>query len=49
MAKKKRKKTKIWASDAERAAHDAHVDQTVRTLRELVAKGRAELEARGAG
>jgi hypothetical protein len=46
MAKKKRKK-KIWANDAERALHDAHVDQTVRTLRELVAKGRAELAARG--
>jgi len=46
MAKKRKKKT-IWASNAERAAHDAHVDETIRNLRELVAKGRAELAARG--
>jgi hypothetical protein len=38
-----RKRKRIWASDAERAAWDAHVDETVRTLRELAAKGRAGL------
>jgi hypothetical protein len=32
---------------AERDAWDRHVDETIRTLRELVAKGRAELAARG--
>jgi hypothetical protein len=36
MAKKKR-------SRAEREAWDAHVDETIRTLREIVEKGREEL------
>jgi hypothetical protein len=40
MAKKRKR---IWKTDAERDAWDAHVDETVRELRELAAKGRAEL------
>jgi hypothetical protein len=40
MAKKRKR---IWKTEAERAAWDAHVDETVRTLRELAAKGRDEL------
>ena len=40
------KKKKRTMSKAEREAWDKHVDETVRTLRELVAKGRAELAAR---
>ena len=40
MAKKRKS---IWTSDGERAAWDAHVDETIRNLRELAAKGRAEL------
>jgi hypothetical protein len=43
-----RKKKRIWASKAEREAWEAHVDETVRRLRELVEKGRAELEQRRA-
>jgi hypothetical protein len=43
----KKRKKRIWTK-AERDAHDAHVDETIRTLRELVAKGRAELAAREA-
>jgi hypothetical protein len=38
-----RKRKRIWASDAERAAWDAHVDETVRELRRLAAEGRAKL------
>ncbi len=38
MAKKKRRRSK-----AECEAWDAHVDETIRTLRELVEKGREEL------
>jgi hypothetical protein len=44
MAKRKR----IWARKAEREAWEAHVDETVRRLRELVENGRAELERRRA-
>jgi hypothetical protein len=43
-----RKRKKVWASKAERDAWEAHVDGTVRTLRELVEKGRAELERKRA-
>jgi hypothetical protein len=35
-------KKKRW-SKAEREAWDAHVDETIRKLREIVAKGQAEL------
>ncbi len=38
---KKRKRT--WTTDAERDAWDAHLDETIRELRELAAKGRAEI------
>jgi hypothetical protein len=41
MAKKRRSK-------AEREAWDAHVDETIRTLRELAAKGREELRKKEA-
>ena len=37
------KKKKIWASEAERAAWEAHVDETIRWARGLVEKGLAEL------
>jgi hypothetical protein len=40
--KKKRKRT-IWESDAERAAWDAHVDETIRELRRLAAEGHRKL------
>ena len=39
MAKRKR----IWRSDAERAAWEAHLDETIATLRRLAADGRAKL------
>lgn len=42
------KRKKIWKSKDERDAWDAHVDETVRTLRELVRKGREELKAKRA-
>jgi len=35
------KRKKIWANDDERRAWEAHVDDTIRNLRELAA-GRAE-------
>jgi len=38
-----RKRKRIWKSEAERAAWDAHLDETIRELRELAAKGRARL------
>ena len=41
------KKKKATMSKAEREAWDRHVDETIRYLRELVARGRAELQARG--
>ena len=41
-----RKKT--WRSKDGRDAWDAHVDETIRTLRDLVRKGREELETRRA-
>ncbi len=34
---------------AERVAWEAHLDETVRTLREIVRKGREELAQRPAG
>jgi hypothetical protein len=40
MAKKKKRTPK---TEAERAAWDAHVDETIRELRDLAARGRAEL------
>ena len=43
---KKRKKN--WRSKAEREAWNAHVDETIRRLRELAEKGWAELEAKRA-
>lgn len=39
---------KIWASKEERDAWDAHVDETIRRLRELAEKAQAELEAKKA-
>jgi len=42
-----KRKKKGTMSRAEREAWDRHVDETIRILRELVAKGRAELAARG--
>ena len=45
MAKKRKR---IWASKAERDAHDAHVDETIRRLRELAEKGLAEIERKRA-
>jgi hypothetical protein len=38
-----RERKRIWKSEAERAAWDAHVDETVRELRRLAAEGRARL------
>jgi hypothetical protein len=43
MAKKKNRRSK-----AERDAWNAHVDETIRRLRELAEKGQAELDARKA-
>jgi hypothetical protein len=40
------KRKKAFRSKEERAAWDAHVDETLRRLRELAEKGLAELEAR---
>jgi len=38
-----RKRKRIWASEAERAAWNAHVDETIGELRRLAAEGRARL------
>ena len=38
-----RKRKKIWKSEAERAAWEAHVDGTIANLRRLAAEGRAKL------
>ena len=43
MAKKYKK---IWASKEEHDAQDAHVDETLRRLRELAEKAQAELDAK---
>jgi hypothetical protein len=44
------KKKKIWRTDEERRAWEAHVDESIRTMRELVLKARAELaQKRSAG
>ena len=40
----KNRKKRIWASDEERDAWEAHVDETIRRLRDMVEKGLAELE-----
>jgi hypothetical protein len=40
---RKRKRKTIWTNDAERAAWDAHVDETVAELRRLASEGRARL------
>ena len=40
------KRKKGWKSEEERAAWDAHVDETIRNLRELAEKGWAELRRR---
>ena len=38
-----RKRKRIWKSEAERAAWEAHVDETIANLRRLAAEGRAKL------
>ena len=38
-----RKRKRIWKSEAERAAWDVHVEETIRELRRLAADGRARL------
>jgi hypothetical protein len=40
----KNRKKRIWASKEERDAWEAHVDETVKMLRDLAQKGWAELE-----
>ena len=42
------RRKKIWASEQERAAHEARVDETLRRLRELAEKAQAELDAKRA-
>jgi hypothetical protein len=42
-----RKNPKTWTPD-ERAAWEAHLDETIQTLYDLVEKGRAELAEREA-
>jgi hypothetical protein len=42
------KRKKIWRSKAERDAWNAHVDETIRRLRELAEKGQAELDRKRA-
>jgi hypothetical protein len=42
MAKRKR----IWAGKEERDAWEAHVDETLRRLRELAEKAQAEIDAK---
>ncbi len=39
---------KIWASKEERDAWEAHVDETLRRLREVAEKAQAELDAKRA-
>ena len=39
---------KIWNSKAEYDAHNAHVDETLRRLRELLEKAQAELDRKRA-
>jgi hypothetical protein len=43
-----KKRKKIWASEAEREAWDAHVDETLRRLWEVATKAQAELDAKQA-
>ena len=43
-----KKRKKIWASRAERDAWNAHVDETIKRLRDLAEKGWAELERKRA-
>ena len=42
------KKRKMWASKEERDAWEAHVDETLRRLRELAEKAQAEIDAKKA-
>jgi len=39
---------RIWASEEERDAWEAHVDETLRRLRELAEKAQAEIDAKKA-
>jgi hypothetical protein len=43
-----KKRKKIWRSKAERDAWNAHVDETIKRLRDLAEKGWAELERKRA-
>jgi len=38
-------KRKIWASREEREAWEAHVDETLKRLREVAEKAQAEIDA----
>ena len=42
------KRKKIWASREERDAWEAHVDETLRRLREVAEKAQAEIDAKKA-
>jgi hypothetical protein len=42
------KKKRIWASKEERDAWEAHVDETLRNLRELAERAKAKLDAKQA-
>jgi hypothetical protein len=44
-----KKRKKIWRSKQERDAWNAHVDETIKRLRDLVEKGWAELERKRSG
>ena len=39
-------KKKIWASKEEREAWEAHVDETLKRLREVAEKAQAEIDAK---
>jgi hypothetical protein len=43
-----KKRKKIWKSDAEREAWEAHVDETIQRLRDLAERGWAEIERKRA-
>jgi hypothetical protein len=43
-----KKYKKIWNSKAEYEAHEAHVDETLRRLRELLDKAQADLDGKRA-
>ena len=42
------KRKKMWASKEERDAWEAHVDETLRRLRQLAEKAQAEIDAKKA-